>query len=242
MVMILAHRGASQVARENTVEAFREARRLGADGVELDVRRSYDAALVVHHDVEVTGLGPIASLRVAELPSYIPVLGAALDACADLVVNIELKELPGEAGYDRTYPLARMVARFVAEHGHDHPWAGRIIVSSFDLLALDAVLEAVRDDEGGPPLVTGWLTPSWFDQASALTTVVERGHRALHPHHGSVTTDLVAAAHEAGVAVTTWTADEPAEVRRLAAAGVDAIISNVPDLARCALTDPAGDD
>ncbi len=225
--MILAHRGACRVARENTVTAFWEARRLGADGVELDVRGSADGALVVHHDVAVAGLGPIASLPVAALPSYLPLLDAAIEACGDLVVNIELKDLPGEPGYDAGYPMARRVAQFVA----DCALAGRVIVSSFDLQALDAALDVE------PALVTGWLTPSWYDQADALNTVLQRGHRALHPQHQAVTEALVAAAHQAGISITTWTADDPARIRQLARAGVDAIISNVPDLARSALSE-----
>jgi glycerophosphoryl diester phosphodiesterase len=226
VVLILAHRGASGVAPENTVEAFRQARRLGADGVELDVRRSSDGALVVHHDVEVEGFGPVSSLRVVDLPPYIPLLDAAIDACEDMVVNIELKDLPGEPGYDPTFLLARLVAQFVTA-GH---LADRVVVSSFDLFALDAAVAAE------PTLVTGWGTLSWFDQASALRTVIERGHRALHPKHDAVTAALVADAHEAAIRVAAWTADEPAEIRRLAIAGVDTIISNVPDVARSALT------
>jgi glycerophosphoryl diester phosphodiesterase len=226
MVLILAHRGASRVARENTVEAFCEARRLGADGVELDVRASADGALVVHHDAEVAGVGPICRLRVVELPAYVPLLEAAFEACGELVVNIELKDLPGEPGYHQDYPLAQLVARFVA----DRDLGGRTIVSSFDLVALDTVLRVEA------ALVTGWLTPSWFDQTDALTTVVERGHRALHPHQEAVTEALVAAAHQAGISVTTWTVDEPARIRRLVEAGVDAIITNVPDVARAALS------
>lgn len=220
------------MARENTVEAFCEARRLGADGVELDVRASADGALVVHHDAVVTDadrpLGPIAALQVADLPTYIPLLDAAIEACGDLVVNIELKDLPGEPGYDPGHPLARLVAQFVADHG----LLGRVVVSSFDLPALDAALALE------PGLVTGWLTPSWFDQADALHTVRERGHRALHPQHEGVSEALVAAAHDAGITVTAWTVDAPARIRRLALAGVDAIISNVPDLARAALSEP----
>ena len=196
--------------------------------------------MVVHHDAEVDGIGPIAALRAFELPDYIPLLDAAIEACDDLVVNIELKELPGEASYDAGYPLARLVAQLVADHG----FAGRVIVSSFDLLALDAAVaagvEAGRGAGTQPGLHTGWLTPSWFDQMSALRLVIEGGHGALHPHHDAVTTDLVTAAHEAGIMVTAWTADEPAEIRRLADAGVDAIISNVPDIARSALAGPAG--
>ncbi len=223
--MILAHRGASRVATENTLEAFREARRLGADGVELDVRSSADGALVVHHDVEIVGLGPIASLRVTDLPAHVPLLAAAIDACGDLIVDVELKDLPGEPGYDPGHPLARRVAQFVVEQG----LTGRVVVSSFDLLALDAAVAA------GPGLATGWLTPRWFNQADALEALLGRGHGALHPHHEGVTDTLVAAAHEAGISVTTWTVDDPDRIRWLVSAGVDAIISNVPDVARTAL-------
>ncbi|HEX3541752.1 MAG TPA: glycerophosphodiester phosphodiesterase [Acidimicrobiales bacterium] len=224
--MILAHRGASRAAPENTVESFRQAHRVGADGVELDVRRTADGVLVVHHDADLPGRGPIVSLRLSELPPSVPQLDAALDACGDLVVNIEVKALPGEADYDPTYGLGRLVARFVADRGI----AGRVVVSSFDLSALDAAL-AVE-----PALVTGWLTPSWYDQSNALETVVARGHRALHPHHEAVTPALVTAAHAAGVDVTTWTVDDPERIRLLVAAGVDAIITNVPDVARAALS------
>jgi glycerophosphoryl diester phosphodiesterase len=240
--MILAHRGACRVARENTVDAFREARRLGADGVELDVRRSADGALVVHHDVDVLGGGPIASLLVADLPAHVPLLDAAIDACGDLVVNIELKDLPGEPGYDPGYPLARLVAQFVFERA----LADRVVVSSFDLLALDAAVDAVHGAAdpahgatagagAGPALMTGWLTPRWFNQADALATLLGRGHRALHPHHDAVTDTLVAAAHDAGISITTWTVDDPDRIRQLARAGVDSIISNVPEVARAAL-------
>ncbi|MDQ6615710.1 MAG: glycerophosphodiester phosphodiesterase [Actinomycetota bacterium] len=224
--MILAHRGASKVARENTVEAFCEARRLGADGVELDVRASADGALVVHHDPDVAGVGVIASLRAADLPPHVPLLDGAIDACGDLVINIELKDLPGEPGYDPAYPLARQVAQLVA----DRALVGRVIVSSFDLVALDAAMDAE------PALTTGWLTPRWFNQADALETLLERGYRALHPHYEAVTEALVAAAHDAGIRVTAWTADDPVSIRQLAEAGVDAIITNVPDLARATLS------
>jgi glycerophosphoryl diester phosphodiesterase len=225
MVAVFAHRGASALVRENTVEAFCEARRLGADGVELDVRRSADGALVVHHDPAIASLGPIALLRVAELPPFVPLLEAAIAACGELLVDIELKDLPGEPGWDPAYPLAGMVADFVAER----QLTGRVVVSSFELAAIDAVLLVE------PTITTGWLTPSRFDQVAALESVVSRGHQAFHPHHAGVTPELVEAAHQGGVAVLTWTVDDPERVRDLAAAGVDGIVSNRPDVARSAL-------
>jgi glycerophosphoryl diester phosphodiesterase len=222
MVAVLAHRGASAVKPENTVEAFCEARRMGADGVELDVRRSADGALVVYHDATIPGSGPISALRVRDLPAGVPLLEAAVAASGDLLVNIELKELPGEVGYDPSHPLAALVADFVIQ-GH---LTGRVLVSSFDLAAVDAV-HAIE-----PLIVTGWLTGSGYNQQEALETVVDRGHQALNAHHAGVSSQLVANAHRLGIAVNTWTVDDPEEIRRLARAGVDAIITNRPDLAR----------
>ncbi|HSS11265.1 MAG TPA: glycerophosphodiester phosphodiesterase [Acidimicrobiales bacterium] len=226
VVAVLAHRGASQGAVENTVEAFCEARRLGADGVELDVRRSADGALVVHHDAEIPGAGMIATLKVTDLPVTVPLLDAAVVACGDLLINIEMKDLPGEPGFDPTYPLAGLVATFVAERD----LVARVIVSSFDLAAVDAVRVAE------PAVATGWLTPSGFDHRQALESVVAGGHSALHPHHNAVTRELVTMAHQAGVAINTWTVDEADRMRALASAGVDAIITNRPDLAKAVLS------
>jgi glycerophosphoryl diester phosphodiesterase len=225
VVAILAHRGASAVTRENTLEAFCEARRLGADGVELDVRRSADGAMVVHHDAGIAGGGSIAGMRVADLPAFVPLLDAAVAACGDLLVDIELKDLPGEPGWDAGYPLAVMVAEFVAERS----LMSRVVVSSFELAALDTIrlLE--------PGIDTGWLTPSRFDQMAALESVASGGHRSLHPHHSAVTPALVDAAHESGVSIVTWTVDTDAEIREMAAAGVDGIITNRPDYARAVL-------
>src|ERR1700685_3925666 len=76
---VFAHRGCTEGGiRENTVEAFAEARRLGADGVELDVRLTKDGALAIHHDAEVPGVGVIPELEVADLPSYVPLLADVL--------------------------------------------------------------------------------------------------------------------------------------------------------------------
>ena len=226
MVAVLAHRGASAVAPDNSLEAFCEARRLGADGVELDVRRSADGALVVHHDSEIAGVGPVVALKVVDLPPVVPLLEPAIAACGDLLVNIELKDLPGEPGYDPGHPLAALVAAFVAERG----LASRVIVSSFDLAAIDLVRTI------DPAIPTAWLTPGRYDQHDALETVIGHGHAGLHPHHEGVTPGLVGRAHEAGLLVNTWTVDEPALIREMAGAGVDGIITNRPDVARALLT------
>jgi glycerophosphoryl diester phosphodiesterase len=225
MTAIFAHRGASATKRENTLEAFVEAGRLGADGIELDVRRGSDGALVVHHDPDIPGLGPIATLAVADLPAEVPLLEPALAACGSLAVNIEIKNLPHEADYDPDERVAAAVAGLVVELR----LASRVIVSCFNLATIDAVRRAE------PGVATGWLTTSGYDQDRALATAADRGHTALHPHHSAVTPELVAAAHDSGLALNTWTVDDPARMVELAAWGVDTVITNVVELALAAL-------
>lgn len=222
---VLAHRGFAARARENTLEAFLEARRVGADGVELDVRRSADGGLVVHHDAVVAGTGPVAELSVADLPLWVPLLGAALDVCDGLMVNIEIKNLPTEPGWDPAEALAGAVAALVG----DRDVRGQVVVSSFTLATIDAVRSA------DAAIATAWLTPSRFDQLQALATVREHGHAGLHPHHDSVTDELVDKAHRTGLMLNTWTVDDPERARALAGKGVDAIVTNAPDVVLSAL-------
>src|SRR5579864_5513808 len=97
---VLAHRGGRGPWHENSLEAFTGALRTGADGVELDVRRSADGELVVHHDAEIPGAGLVGELRRHQLPEWVPTLGPALAACAGALVNVEIKNIPGDPGYD----------------------------------------------------------------------------------------------------------------------------------------------
>ncbi|MHB1487416.1 MAG: glycerophosphodiester phosphodiesterase [Acidimicrobiales bacterium] len=215
-VSVLAHRGSAQSHRENTLEAFGEAARLGADGVELDVRLSADGALVVHHDAVIAGWGQIAELTVAELPEWVPLLGPALDACAPMVVNIEIKNIPGQPGWDPAETAASLVTTLIGERGALTP----VVVSSFSLATIDAVQ---RLDSSIP---TGWLTRSAYDQAEALAAVVKRGHVGLHVPGDAVTAELLGRAHDHGVNVCAWTVDDPVRLLEMARCGVDAIITN----------------
>ncbi|HTO00242.1 MAG TPA: glycerophosphodiester phosphodiesterase, partial [Microthrixaceae bacterium] len=98
IVGICAHRGASWSKPENTAEAFWEAREEGADWVELDVRLNRFGELIVHHDpVFADGRGVWATASDAT-PSGVIQLSEALDACAGMGVNIEIKNSPGDLG------------------------------------------------------------------------------------------------------------------------------------------------
>jgi len=229
---ILAHRGANRVARENTIEAFVEAGALGADGVELDLHRSADGVLVVHHDADAAGIGVLgehdfAVIRRA-LP-YVPTLEEVLDACAGLLVNVEVKNLPGDADFD---PDDRAAAALV-ELLHVRSPRDEVLISSFNLTTIDRVRTL------DPALATGFLTLVGFDPLDGAAIAHDHGHAAVHPDVRSLPGPAAAAvatrAHELGLAVNVWTVDAPDEIRRLAAAGVDGIVTDVPDVARAAL-------
>lgn len=233
--LVLAHRGANRVAPENTVEAFARALALGADGVELDVHRTADAGLVVHHDAEAGGLGVLADRSLTEireaLPA-VPTLEEALDVCSGALVNIEIKNLPGDADFDPGESAAGLVVALLAARGH----RDEVVVSSFNLATIDRVHELE------PTLATALLVMVGFDPYDALELCVGRGHLGLHPFLGMLAGPSAAAvterAHEAGVRVNVWTVNDDDEMQRLADAGVDGIITDVPDAALARLTAP----
>ena len=217
---VIAHRGASAVRRENTVEAFVEARRLGADMVELDVRRTRDDVLVIHHDASLPGLGPIVGQRRDALPPWVPTLDEAMDACVGMVVNVEVKSSPLDPDFDENRWVATRVAERVGERG----WRDRVLVSSFDLLSVDRV----RAVDAAIP--TALLTLPGIDMRDAAATARDHGHRVLHPHDFAVTPELVEHLHARGMAVNVWTVDDADRMRALVELGVDGICTNVPDV------------
>jgi len=231
--LVLGHRGASHACRENTLAAFAQAREFGADGVELDVRRTADDHLVVHHDPHVAGFGlifhePYAALRSAH--PEIPTLAEALEVCAGMIVNVEIKCLPWEPDPDSPDRAVLHAVIDVLRAGASVPLAD-VIVSSFELAAVDACRALA------PELATGWLTHGQ-EIAVAAPVAAEHGHAWLNPDRASArqaTSADIAAAHDAGLRVNVWTVDEPDDITALVAAGVDAIITNVPDVALAVL-------
>ncbi|HEX4161834.1 MAG TPA: glycerophosphodiester phosphodiesterase [Acidimicrobiales bacterium] len=220
---VWAHRGCTEATEaasggfpENTLEAFAEARRRGADGVELDVRLTADGGLAVHHDAEVPGLGPICTLDVADLPAHVPLLADALGACEGMLVNVEIKNAPQDPGWDEGEAVAALTATAIEEAG----WTDRVLVSSFQPATLGAVQAA--DERLAIGALWGWTA----EPGPALAEAAEAGFRAVHPFVTMVTPELVAQAHEAGLAVNTWTVNAPADLAAMVALGVDAVITD----------------
>jgi glycerophosphoryl diester phosphodiesterase len=208
---------------ENTIRAFHRARDLGADGVELDVRMTADGAIAVHHDGVVGGLGPVCELQARDLPESVPLLGAALEACEGLSVNVEVKNLPNEPGFDPGDHLARAVADVVAaalDAGHE------VMVSSF----WPAALVAVRGTQAD--IATGLLYARPMAPEAAVAAAREHGCAALHPAAELVTDDLVLEAHGAGLAVCAWTVNDRNWLAAARVLEVDTVITDDVTLAR----------
>ncbi len=100
MTLVFAHRGASHAYPENTLAAFAGAVAMGSDGVELDVRRTADHQLIIHHDPHLGDGRIIADTLAGDLPDSVASFDDALDACAGLIVNIEIKNDPREPDFD----------------------------------------------------------------------------------------------------------------------------------------------
>ena len=126
-----------------------------------------------------------------------------------------------DAARDR---LAGALVELLSERGG----RDQVLVSSFDAAVLDLV--AARS----PACRLGWLTEE-RPGPTVLARLAASGHVAVHPHWTVIDAGLVEAAHRAGLAVFTWTVDDPASVAQLATLGVDAIITNGPDVALLSL-------
>ena len=220
---IIAHRGASAAHRENTVEAFRAAGELGATWVELDVRRTADGQLAVHHDAHLSDGRALVELVAADLPAHVPSLAEALAACAPLGVNVEIKNSPNDVDFDASAAIVEPVVAVIAACSQP------ILVSSFHSPTLDRV-RAVDAS-----VATAQLTFELGDPPRAIERAVAAGHAALHPFDATVTPEVVALAHDAGLKVNVWTVDDPARIVALDEMGVDGIVTNVPDVAARAL-------
>jgi glycerophosphoryl diester phosphodiesterase len=219
---IIAHRGASGYEYENSRAAFRRAVMLDADGVELDVHATRDGAIVVHHDVELAGCGPIGQLTLAEARQVrlrngepLPLLSEVLDLVGERDVWIEVKTLPD------AHDCALLA---VMDRG---PAPERYAVHSFDHRIVRRL--------GGtrPTLRRGILLSAYLDDPVAAMRAV--GATTLWQEWLQVDQELVRRVHAAGGTLIAWTVNEIGDLERLARLGVDGLCGNYPDRIRVAL-------
>jgi glycerophosphoryl diester phosphodiesterase len=233
---VLAHRGDSAHHPENTLEACAAAVAAGADGVELDVRLDADGAAVVFHDDDLLRLcgraGRIERLPRAEREALrvrgthpVPTLREAIEACGELVVDVELKS-PGPGRAARLAACVAAELRAIGGAGGTE----RFLVSSFDPVAL------LQFRRHAPEIALAYLFHA--DQALPLRMGLAApiaGVAAVHPDHRLVSAAAVERWHARGYAVNTWTVDDPVKLRALSAMGVDGCCCNDPTAALRAL-------
>lgn len=226
--VIIAHRGDSSAAPENTMPAFASTTHAGAKYFEIDVRLSKDGVPVVIHDSTVdrttNGTGVVAEMTAAELRALdagswfsdsfadtkIPTLDEVLAhvAASTVDVVIEYKGKWAQEGIQATVDMIEAVGL-----------EGRVITQSFSEKTVANISQVA------PELPVGWLTQTL--DASIVATAQKIGADAVNP--SSATAHGVALAHRAKLGVFVWTHDADPDWEELTAMGVDGIITNRPD-------------
>jgi len=232
--LVIAHRGASKYAPENTFAAFDLAIEMGADAIELDTMLIGDGTPVVIHDQTLgrttDGSGSISSKRIEELRSLdagsifdsrfagekIPTLEEVFTAIGNkILINVELKNIASP--FDR---LPEIVVGLVRECG----LSDRVLLSSFNPIALIKAHRAGPEIRraaligGGPKYVRG-LIEAFTDYTS------------VHPEVSLVNQGTVKNYHAAGLKVNVWTVNDQADMMELLSIGVDGLITDAPDIA-----------
>jgi glycerophosphoryl diester phosphodiesterase len=241
----MAHRGASYDAPENTLPAFRLAAEMGADGIELDAQLSKDGEVVIIHDFHLdtttNGRGPVkaktlADLKILDAGSHfdeafagaeIPTLAELFTAMGPvLLYNIELKTMSL-----RNEGLEAEVIRLI----EDYNLQDRAMVSSFNPLALMRAYRLNPNIKRGLlwspklPVYLRWQLFRWAARPDMF-----------HPHWEATTPALVKKEHDRGLQVNVWTCNDPDPMRRLIRMGVDAVMTDRPDLLKQAINDVKG--
>jgi len=233
--LIYAHRGASSVCPENTIESFSLAVEQKADAIELDVHLTKDGEIVVAHDSKLErvsdGTGHINDYTLKELRSFnfgklfpegpvcrIPLMAEvfALIKTSALTINIELKttELQYRELPEKLISLAK-----------EYSMGERIIYSSFNHYSLRQIKNIDPCAKTGLLYQFGMVDPwVYADYVNAC---------AIHPHYRVIAEmpEIVTLCHKNGIMVNVWTVDDPQIIGQMLQNGVDGIISNKPDVA-----------
>lgn len=231
---VFAHRGASRICHENTLEAFQAAIDLGVDGIEFDVRRTRDGVLVIHHNARVLrasrwikNLDYDDILRQAKRRGYhVPTLQETLRLCAGKVaLDIELKE----PGYERE----------VITLTRNHYNLRHVAFTSFRGRVVSALREAAPRATVG--LIVGTMAPTTLRgrlRRGALTNRVRHlGASLIAPHRHLVTPAFCTRMSDEGLPIITWTVNSKPAAERLARLGVSVIVTDSPERILAAVRD-----
>ena len=246
MPLIIAHRGASSHAPENTLAALQLAVELGADGVEFDVRLAKDGVPVVIHDetlartagrIELVSNLTSAQLMEIDVGSWfntkypkhynsafkretIPTLTQVLQLLKHFrgLIYIELKTDDADL---------RVLSDAICEVVRESPLKPQIIVKSFKLAAISEtkrLLPEVKTAALFEPTITGYLR----QRKHLITRARDAGADQISLHYSLVTHRLASLAAEMQMPVTIWTVDDPKWLPRCRSLGIRALITNDP--------------
>jgi len=235
MIKNFAHRGFSGKYPENTLLAFKKACETpGCDGIELDVQLTKDGECVICHDEtlervcdNVTGF--LKDYTLEELktfdfshiyketygPQQIPTLREYFELVKDynIITNIELKTSEIEF-----LGIEEKVLDIIDEYNMKE----KVIISSFNHYSIQRIKAL------SPDIPCGLLSNTWILNPGEYTK--RAGAEYYHPCHQSVNEDMATEMKEYGIGINAWTANREEDVERMMKLGVNAVISNYPDL------------
>ena len=239
-VTVVAHRGGSSLAPENTLAAFRKAMELGVDMIEIDVAQTIDSVVVVLHDDMVdrttNGTGRIDSLTWDEVKTLdagswfseqykyerIPTLDEVLELVnGQAILLIEIK------GGSEQFPGIEKRTVEAIKDFNAGPWT---IVQSFNEKAVERV--KILDPEIKTYYLLGGNFTDYYREFSKTTGKPSQSYRydGLGVYHKLLTAGAIDSLRKEGLEVFVWTVNEASDMSEMISAGVDGIISDSPDV------------
>ena len=238
----IAHRGGSNLAPEETLEAFHNAVEVGADMLEMDMQATSDGVVILLHDATVdrttNGHGQVKDLMLADFKQLeagawkdakyagerVPTLAEVFDSVGGrLWINVELTNY-----FTRGDDLVPTVVALIQKMNMQR----RVLLSSFDpfnirrVRQLDPSLPVAQLTAHNLPL---YLREAWLAPLCP--------HDARHPDVTQLKQKSVAWYHQRRYRVNVWTNNDPADMREFVRQGVDGLITDVPDIARNVIRD-----
>jgi glycerophosphoryl diester phosphodiesterase len=223
MVLNIGHRGAAGLKPENTLRSFHRAVAEGADAIELDLRLTRDGRLVVLHDADVdrttSGSGPVAGMTLDEIRHLDAGLGEHIPAFEEVLEATQLPIYAELKAVEAAEPLAALI--------HSRVLSERVVPISFDPEALHRVKLSL------PELPVGLILSGGSPGLAEARSV---GASLVSPRSDYLDAAMIEGYRRAGLHVTTWTVNEPEEMRRVFGLGVDGIATDRPDLLAALMT------
>jgi glycerophosphoryl diester phosphodiesterase len=224
-ILIMAHRGASNIAPENTLKSFEKAIELEANFIELDVCETKDGVLVIFHDENISRItgqsGFIKDLTFSELRTLdfgkgerIPTLREVIEITSGRInLNCEIK--------------VEGIANSVIDLFKEYNIINSVIISSFihnELLEFQKIEPKLKLASLEPN--TYKISYPWDEKKQMIQFCVNNNLYAINPHYPILDQQFVDSAHEYNIKVFPWTVNRKSSLKKLIKFGVDGIITN----------------